>query len=139
MNLNFLKGAVRGVGQVLLADNLVAGLLIIAGISVCSRIGALAAVVGSLIAGATAWATGVSGNALYAGLYGFNASMTVTAMLMLYAPTMGCHGDGIVWGYLYCCHTTSLGDTPCPFGLSFMTLPCCAVALPFIILQGTTS
>jgi urea transporter len=137
--VDFFKGAVRGVGQVYLADNLWSGLLILAGIAACSRIGAAAALIGSITGAATALATGVSGAAVASGLFGYNASLTFTAMLMFYAPNWG----ALITGFLATVMTVSAQQTFAtllePLGLPFMTLPFCATALPFIILQGTTT
>jgi urea transporter len=64
---DFFSGVLRGVGQVFLADNLVAGALVLAGLAVCSRISALAALFGSLLGAAVAVGTGVPGNAVASG------------------------------------------------------------------------
>lgn len=45
----FFAGMIRGIGQVYLCDNIASGVLVLAGIVVCSRIAALAALVGALV------------------------------------------------------------------------------------------
>lgn len=85
----FFAGAIRGVGQVFLANNIVAGCLVLAGILVCSRISAVAAFLGSVIGTGTAVLMGSPSSAIENGMYGFNSSLTLTAMLMFYAPSLG--------------------------------------------------
>ena len=63
----FFGGVLRGVGQIFLADNMVASALVLAGLAVCSRISALAALFGSLMGAAVALGTGVPGNAIASG------------------------------------------------------------------------
>jgi urea transporter len=137
--VDFFKGVVRGIGQVYLADNLWSGLLIWAGIAVSSRIGAVAAIIGSMAGAATALATGVSGEAVASGLFGYNASLTFTAMLMFYAPNRGALIMGFIAAIMTVIVQQALATLLEPFGLPLLTLPFCATALPFIILQGTTT
>lgn len=135
----FFAGMVRGIGQVYLANNLASGLLVLAGIAVCSRISAVAAVVGSALGAAFAVATGVNAAAIENGLYGFNSSLSVTAMFMFYVPSMGAGMLSILAALLTIVGQQALAGLLQPYGLPFLTLPFCVITLPFIILQGTTS
>jgi urea transporter len=58
---DLFAGVLRGLGQVFLANNLVAGALVLVAIAVCPRITAAAAVIGSALGAAIALATGVPG------------------------------------------------------------------------------
>jgi urea transporter len=136
---DFFKGVMRGIGQVYLADNVWSGLLMWVGIAVCSRIGAFAAIIGSATGAATALATGASGAAVASGLYGYNSSLTFTAMLMFYAPNRGAMIMGLISGVMTVVAQQALENLLRPFGLAVMTLPFSATALAFIILQGTTT
>ena len=156
----FFAGAIRGVGQVFLANNIVAGCLVLAGIVVCSRISALAAFLGSVIGTGTAVLMGSPSSAIENGMYGFNSSLTLTAMLMFYAPSLGSTiigacGDfgaelskwalshkfhsiiGIVAAVITVFIQMALATSLEPSGLPFMTLPFCLAALSFVVIQGT--
>jgi urea transporter len=135
----FFAGAIRGVGQVFLADNIVSGVLVLLGIAICSRISAIAAFLGSALGAATALAVGVPGSAVEMGMFGFNASLTVTAMFMFYTPSMGGGVLAVMAGVATVLTQQASATMLEPFGLPFMTLPFCLVGLPFIIIQGTTS
>mmetsp|Transcript_19288 Transcript_19288/g.29707 ORF Transcript_19288/g.29707 Transcript_19288/m.29707 type:complete len:783 (-) Transcript_19288:203-2551(-) len=135
----FFCGAVRGIGQVYLADNLDSGLFVLAGIAVCSRVAALAAFGGSALGALTALAMGVPADAIEYGFYGFNCSLSVTAMFMFYAPSWGTAAFGVLSGIMTVFGQQALAVILEPYGLPFMTLPFCVVALPFIIIQGTTN
>lgn len=83
---DFFTGVIRGIGQVYLADNIISAILILSAICFSSRIAALAALLGALIGPLIGIITGVSSSQLSNGLYGFNPSLSVTAMYMFYAP-----------------------------------------------------
>lgn len=135
----FFAGTIRGVGQVFLADNVVSGVLVLLGIAVCSRISAVAAFTGSALGAATALAVGVPGSAIELGMFGFNASLSVTAMFMFYSPSIGAGVLATMAGVATVFTQQALATMLEPFGLPFLTLPFCLVGLPFIIIQGTTS
>jgi urea transporter len=135
----FFAGAIRGIGQVYLADSIVSGCLILAGIAICSRIGAAAALFGSALGAATALATGVDPSVVTLGMYGFNSSLSVTAMFFFYAPTSGAAVLAVFTGSMTVLGQQALATTLQPYGLPVLTLPFCIIALPFVILQGTSS
>jgi urea transporter len=135
----FLAGTIRGIGQVYLADNLISGCFVLAGIAICSRIAAAAAFLGSALGAAVALATGVPGSMVELGMYGFNASLSVTAMFIFYVPSIGAATLAVLAGTMTVFGQHALATLLEPFGLPFLTLPFCVIALPFIILQGTTS
>jgi urea transporter len=135
----FLAGTIRGVGQVCLCDSIGAGVLMLAGIAVCSRISALSAFIGSGIGAAVALLVGVPDSQIELGMFGFNASLSFTAMLMFYTPSVGAATFGVLSAGLTVVAQLSLQTALEPFGLPFMTLPFCLVALMFILIQGTTS
>lgn len=135
----FFAGMIRGIGQVYLADNLVSGVLVLAGIAVCSRIAAVAALVGSALGAAFAVVTGVSSAAIESGFYGFNSSLSMTSMFMFFVPSLGASILGTLAVLLTVVAQQALAGLLQPYGLPFMTLPFCVILLPFIILQGMTS
>jgi Ca2+-binding EF-hand superfamily protein len=99
----------------------------------------VAALAGAAIGPAVALATGASMEALENGLYGFNSSLSVTAMFMFYAPSKGTALMGVLAGIMTYFGQEALSTLLQPFGLPFLTLPFCVATLPFIILQGTST
>ncbi len=60
----------RGIGQLFFADKPLSGVIMIAGIAVCSRIAAVFALIGSTVGMLTAFVVGANGFAIYHGLWG---------------------------------------------------------------------
>lgn len=136
----FFAGSVRGVGQIFLADNIGAGLFVIAGMSVCSRISALAAWSGSALGAAVALAIDVPGSAIEQGIYGFNPSLTFIAMYgMFYSPTLSSFAFAILAAIMTVLTQQAFATILEPWGLPFMTLPFCLCSLIFVLIQGSTS
>src|SRR5210317_1919807 len=92
----FFAGSIRGVGQVFLANNITSGVLVLVGIMFCSRISAIAAFVGNVIGTGIAAAVGEDALAVENGMYGFNPSLTLAAMVMFYVPSIGSISFGII-------------------------------------------
>lgn len=135
----FFAGSIRGVGQVFLANNIISGVLVLVGIMLCSRISAVAAFIGSLIGAAVAALVGEDVASIENGLYGFNSSLTLTAMVMFYVPALGSVSFGIVASVVTVFVQLAVEESLRVYGLPFMTLPFCLAALVFIVIQGTTS
>lgn len=134
----FFAASIRGIGQVFLADNIISGVLVLAGIMFCSRISAVAAFVGSLLGAGVAALVGEDVAAIENGLFGFNPSLTLTAMVMFYVPSLGSLSFGIVASVVTVFVQLALEVTLRIYGLPSMTLPFCLAALAFIMIQGTT-
>lgn len=79
------------------------------------------------------------GSSIEQGIFGFNASLSVTAMFMFYTPSVGAAVMATLAGIMTVLAQAALATQLEPLGLPFMTLPFCIVGLPFIIIQGTTS
>jgi urea transporter len=77
---NLAHGLFRGVGEVMFQDNLLTGLIFLAGIAVNSRVSAAFALLGSAAGLLTALALGGDGFTAYHGLYGFNAVLCAIAL-----------------------------------------------------------
>jgi urea transporter len=95
--LRFIDTNLRGAGQVMLQDNPLTGLIFLVGIAwgaVASGTGAVAvgAVVGLVVATATAIAINVDESALRSGLYGYNGILVGAALptFLQVNPTMWC-------------------------------------------------
>jgi len=124
---------------VFLANNIVAGVLVLVGIMICSRISALAAFSGSAIGAGVAALVGCNRDAIENGIYGFNSALTLAAMLMFYVPSIGSISVGIIASIITVLIQLALQTSLEPTGLPAMTLPFCLAALAFIVIQGTTS
>ena len=135
----FFRGSIRGVGQVFLANDIIAGVLVLVGILVCSRISAISAFLGSVIGCGVATLVGCDRGGIENGMYGFNPSLTLSAMLMFYVPSIGSIAIGIAASIITVFIQLALAASLNPTGLPFMTLPFCIAALAFIVIQGTTS
>jgi urea transporter len=77
---NLAHGLFRGVGEVMFQDNLLSGLIFLAGIAVNSRISAGFALLGAAVGLLTALVIGADGFTAYHGLYGFNAVLCAIAL-----------------------------------------------------------
>lgn len=83
----FAAATLRGVSQVFLQDDAIAGLLVVAGLAVASWRAALAAVAGSMLALATTFALGGADALARAGLFGFSPVLTAVAIAtVFYTP-----------------------------------------------------
>ena len=122
-----------------LANDIVAGVLVLIGISVCSRISAISAFLGSVVGCGVAALVGCDRGDIENGYYGFNSSLTLSAMLMFYVPSVGSIAIGVAASIITVFIQLSLAASLNPTGLPFMTLPFCIAALAFIVIQGTTS
>lgn len=137
--ISFLIGTLRGVGQVFLASDLYASALVLVGIMICSRISAAAALFGSALGTAVALLTNSNVAAAEFGLFGFNSSLSVTAMLMFYTPSCGAIFIAVLNGIITVSVQQALMTVFEPYGLPVMTLPFCLASLPFLFIQGATS
>lgn len=135
----FFAGCIRGIGQVFLVDNVISGILILAGIAICSRISAVVALFGSFVGAAIGVAVGVPGVEVEKGIYGFNPSLTVIAMYMFYAPSPSLLILSTIAGSMTVVAQQALDTILLPYGLPYMTLPFCVIALPFVVIRGTSS
>ncbi len=122
-----------------LANNIISGVLVLVAIGICSRISALSAFLGSVIGAGVAVLAGNSVEAIENGMFGFNPSLTFTAMLMFYVPSLGSFSVGIMASVVTVFVQGACETVMRPYGLPFMTLPFCFSALSYIAIQGTTS
>jgi urea transporter len=73
-------GIGNSIGQIFFQDNWISGYLILAGIAVHSRIAAAMALLGAVLAAATAVLFGAPEGAIRDGLFGYNAALTGIAL-----------------------------------------------------------
>jgi urea transporter len=141
--VNDLEGVVnavlRGISQLFFANSIVSGLIIIAGIAVCSRIAAIFAVIGSAVGMLAGLAFGASGVAIYNGLWGFNsfdAALAVGGVFFVLTWRSGllAVGCAVFAALLF----GAIGSLFTPWGLPALTLPFCFATLAFVLLKGST-
>lgn len=78
--LTWFHGITMGIAEIFFQDNWVTGILILIGIAVNTRIGALMALMGSTLAVAGAVFYGAHDEAIRDGLFGYNAALTAMAL-----------------------------------------------------------
>ncbi len=124
-----------GFGQVFLADQLIASLLIFFAVFICTPIGAAVGLLGSALGVVAGLILQVPLEPIYAGLWGYNAVLGAMAIGgIFYAPNR----RGILMGSacgLLCTFTGMfLGLIFKPLGLPIMTFPFCIVTIGFFVI-----
>jgi urea transporter len=141
---NNIEGVVnaifRGIGQLFFANSIIAGIVIVVGIAVCSRIAAVFAVVGSTVGMLTGLALGANGVAIYNGLWGFNsfdAALAVGGVFFVLTWRSGvlAVGCAVFAAMLF----GAIGALFTPWGLPALTLPFCFATLAFVLLKGAST
>ena len=79
-SLTWFHGITMGIAEIFFQDNWVTGVIILIGIAINTRIGALMAVMGSTLAVAGAVLYGAHDEAIRDGLFGYNAALTAMAL-----------------------------------------------------------
>ena len=135
-----LNAIFRGIGQLFFANDVVAGILIIVGIAVCSRIAAGFALVGSSVGMLTGLALGADGTAIYNGLWGFNsfdAALAIGGVFYVLTWRSGLFAvacavfTALLFGAIAALFT--------PWGLPALTLPFVFGTLAFVVMKYTSS
>ena len=78
--LTWFHGVTMGISEIFFQDNWVTGIIILIGIAINTRIGALMALMGSSLAVAAAVLYGAHDEAIRDGLFGYNAALTAMAL-----------------------------------------------------------
>lgn len=78
--LTWFHGITMSIAEIFFQDNWVTGVVILVGIAVNTRIGAMTALMGSTLAVAAAMLYGAHDNAIRDGLFGYNAALTAMAL-----------------------------------------------------------
>jgi urea transporter len=135
-----LNAMFRGISQLFFANSVVSGIIIVAGIAVCSRIAAIFALVGSTVGMLTGLAVGASGVAIYNGLWGFNsfdAALAIGGVFFVLTVRSGvlAVGCAILAALLF----GAIGTLFIPYGLPALTLPFVFATLAFVLLKGAST
>lgn len=140
---NNLEGVInaifRGISQLFFANSITAGIVIVLGIAVCSRIAALFALIGSTVGMLTGLALGANGVAIYNGLWGFNsfdAALAVGGVFFVLSWRSGVLA--VACAVLAAMLFGAIASLFTPWGLPALTLPFCFATLTFALLKGTS-
>ena len=135
-----LNAMFRGISQLFFANSVVSGIIIVAGIAVCSRIAAIFALVGSTVGMLTGLAVGASGVAIYNGLWGFNsfdAALAIGGVFFVLTARSGLLA--IACAVLAALLFGAIGTLFVPWGLPALTLPFVFATLAFVLLKGAST
>jgi urea transporter len=135
-----LNAIFRGISQLFFANSIVAGIIIIAGIAVCSRIAAIFALVGSTVGMLTGLALGANGVAIYNGLWGFNsfdAALAVGGVFFVLTWRSGLLA--VACAVLAALLFGAIASLFVPWGLPALTLPFVFATLAFVLLKGAST
>jgi urea transporter len=130
----------RGIGQLFFANSVAAGIIIVVGLAVCSRIAAIFALLGSAAGMLTGLAVGASGVAIYNGLWGFNSFDAAIAVGgVFFVLTLRTGVLAIACAVLAALLFGAIGALFVPWGLPALTLPFCFATLAFVLLKGAST
>jgi urea transporter len=134
-----VNAILRGISQLFFANSVVAGIIIVAGIAVASRIAAVFALIGSTVGMLTGLALGANGVAIYNGLWGFNsfdAALAVGGVFFVLSWRSGllAVGCAVFAAMLF----GAIASLFTPWGLPALTLPFCFATLAFVLLKGAS-
>ena len=135
-----LNAIFRGISQLFFANSVVSGIIIVAGLAVCSRIAAIFALVGSTVGMLTGVAVGASGVAIYNGLWGFNsfdAALAIGGVFFVLTVRSGLLA--VACAVLTALLFGAIGALFVPWGLPALTLPFVFGTLAFVLLKGATT
>jgi urea transporter len=139
-NLEGIVNAIfRGIGQLFFANSVLAGIIIIVGIALCSRIAAAFALVGSTTGMLTGLALGANGVSIYNGLWGFNsfdAALAVGGVFFVLTWRSGVLA--VACAVFAAMLFGALASLFTPWGLPALTLPFCFATLAFVLLKGAS-
>jgi urea transporter len=131
-----LNAIFRGISQLFFANSIVAGIIIIAGIAVCSRIAAIFALVGSTVGMLTGLAVGANGVAIYNGLWGFNsfdAALAIGGVFFVLTWRSGVLA--VACAVFAALLFGAIATLFIPWGLPALTLPFVFATLTFVLLR----
>jgi urea transporter len=122
--INWLEGAVNGIGQIFFLDHPISGVLLLIAVFWAGwRLG-LYAIVGSVAALLTSYFLGGEHTLIFKGLYGYNAILTILAVSVVFNEN-GRHAllSGIFAACLTVPITASIDTWLLPYGLPALTMP----------------
>lgn len=134
-----LNALLRGISQLFLADSLVAGILILVGILICSRIAGVMALLGSAIGGLIGLAIGADGFEIYHGLWGYNSFITAVAIGGFFlVPTWRSVTYGLAAAVAAALLNGALMVVMGSWGVPSLTLSFCITTVAFLLIRDAT-
>ncbi|MGB3203850.1 MAG: urea transporter [Crinalium sp.] len=132
--LRLLASLPIGFGQVFLADKLIAGILVLLAVAICTPIGAAVGILGCTLGVLSGWLLGFPLDTLYAGLWGYNALLGAMAIAgIFYAPNLRSLWIGAGCAVLCAVVGGMLGRLFSVWGLPILTVPFCLVTIGFFL------
>lgn len=129
----------RGIGQIVFADSVISGVLILLGVLVWSRIAGVFALLGSLLGLLVGLALGGDGFSEYHGLWGYNAMVSAEAIAGVFIV---CTWSSVLYGLACAAATTvlyaGLAVFAGPYGIPVLTLPFVLTTLVFLSVKHAT-
>ena len=124
-------------GQVFLADKLLAGMLIVIAVAICTPLGLLIGLAGGMLGVIAGMIWGIVPEDLYAGLWGYNSILAAMAIGgIFYAPNLRSFLIGSCCGFFSAIVIPLLAMLTTPLGLPVLSLPFCIVTVAcFVLLQ----
>lgn len=135
-----LNAIFRGISQLFFANSVAAGIIMVVGLAVCSRIAAIFALVGSTVGMLTGLALGANGVAIYNGLWGFNsfdAALAVGGVFFVLTWRSGVLA--VFCAVLAALFFGAIASLFTPWGLPALTLPFCFATLAFVLLKDAST
>jgi urea transporter len=135
-----LNAIFRGISQLFFANSVTAGIIIVVGLAVCSRIAAIFALIGSTVGMLTGLAVGANGVAIYNGLWGFNSFDAALAIggvffVLTYRSAVLAVLCAVLAAFLF----GAIASLFVPWGLPALTLPFVFATLAFVLLKGAST
>lgn len=128
------NGTMKGVAEVFFQDSRLTGLLVVVGVLVNTRIGALMCLSGSALAALVAMGLGADEATINLGMYGFNASLTAIALGGVFFVL---NGAGVLYTAFGVAVTVvalpTIGTLLAPIGMPTLTFPFVLVTWIFVI------
>lgn len=133
-----LAAPFRGVSQLFLADSVLAGVLILLALLICSRIAAAVALVASVLGVVTGLVLGADPEAVLHGLWSYNGYVAAVAVSgVLLVPSVRSMVLGALAAVASAVVYAGLATFLAPWGLPALTLPFCLVTVVFVLLGDT--
>ena len=93
--MQFIKSVFAGIGQIMLCNNIITGILFTVGIFIGNLWCGIAALLAASVGTATAYLLKFSKTEIEAGLYGFSAALTGVVLIFLFENTL------LIWGLVF--------------------------------------
>ncbi|QIM17104.1 urea transporter [Leucobacter insecticola] len=129
-----LNATFRGISQVLLMDSVLVGVLIVIGIALATRIGAIMVILGSFAGALAGQAIGADGSEIYHGLWGYNGAVVAAALFgIVLVPSVKSFIATIVAAAASALLYGALSQFLAPYGIIPLSLPLVIVIIGSVL------